>query len=125
MGERILRINSEIQKAISEIILYDVKNPLVNGIISVTKVDTTNDLEIAKVYVSIFGTNNKTDVFNQIKHSAGYIRGELSRKVDLRKTPYLEFILDESAEYGQQIDKKINSINEERKSLGHQETDNQ
>ena len=125
MSDRILRINSEIQKAISEIILHEVKNPMVTGIISVTKVDTTQDLEIAKVYVSIFTTMDKMEVFNQIKHSAGFIRGELSRRVALRKTPYLEFILDESAEYGQQIDKKINSINKERELLGrHQETDN-
>ena len=50
---RILKINSEIEKAISEIITYDLKNPAITGIISVTKVDTTNDLEYCKVYVSI------------------------------------------------------------------------
>ena len=68
MSDRILRINSEIQKAISEIILHEVKNPMVTGIISVTKVDTTQDLEIAKVYVSIFTTMDKMEVFNQINH---------------------------------------------------------
>ena len=111
MSERILRVNSEIQKAISYIIANELKNPLIKGIISVTKVDTTNDLDQCKVYISILDDNNREDVFNAIKHSAGFIRRELARIVDLRKVPFLTFFLDNSYEYGKSIDDVLSKIN--------------
>ena len=111
---RILKINSEIEKAISEIITYDLKNPAITGIISVTKVDTTTDLDQSKIYLSIFEEENREEVFNQIKHSAGFIRRELAKAVDLRKVPFLTFYLDDSFEYGSKIDQTINKINESR-----------
>jgi len=114
MSERILRINSEIQKAISYIIANEIKNPLIKGLITVTKVSTTNDLDQCKVYLSIFEDETREEVFNQIKHSAGFIRRELAKAVDLRKVPFLTFFLDDSYEYGQKIDNAINKIQEER-----------
>ena len=114
MSERILRVNSEIQKAISHIISYEVKNPLIKGLITVTKVDTTQDLDQCKVYLSIFEDENREEVFNQIKHSAGFIRRELARAVDLRKVPFLTFFLDDSYNYGQKIEDKILEINKSR-----------
>ena len=114
MSERILRINSEIQKAISYIIANEIKNPLIKGLIPVTKVSTTNDLDQCKVYLSIFEDETREEVFNQIKHSAGFIRRELAKAVDLRKVPFLTFFLDDSYEYGQKIDNAINKIQEER-----------
>ena len=114
MSERILRINSEIQKAISYIIANEIKNPLIKGLITVTKVSTTNDLDQCKVYLSIFEEDTREEVFNQIKHSAGFIRRELAKAVDLRKVPFLTFYLDDSFEYGQKIDNAINKINEDR-----------
>lgn len=113
MSERILRVNSEIQKAISHILSYEIKNPLIKGLITVTKVDTTADLDQCKVYISIFEEENRDEVFNQIKHSAGFIRRELAHAVDLRKVPFLTFYLDDSYGYGQKIDNIINKINED------------
>jgi ribosome-binding factor A len=114
MSERILRVNSEIQKAISYIIANELKNPIIKGLITVTKVDTTADLDQCKVYLSIFEESTREDVFNAIKHSAGFIRRELARAVDLRKVPFLTFYLDTSYDYGQKIEETINKINEER-----------
>ena len=116
MGNRILLINSEIQKAISEIITYDLKNPNINGIISVIKVNTTPDLDYCKIYLSIYNASDKLEVFNQIKHSAGYIRKELTSRVKLRKVPYLEFLLDDSIDYSEKINNVISQIQEERKA---------
>lgn len=115
MSERILRVNSEIQKAISSIIANELKNPMIKGLITVTKVDTTADLEQSKIYVSIFEEKDREDVLNAIKHSAGFIRRELVRMIDIRKVPFLTFYLDDSYDYGQKIDEAINKINEERK----------
>lgn len=114
MSKRILRINSEIEKAINEIFTYEIKNPKITGIITVTKCETTMDLDICKVYVSIFTPDNKQEVFDEIRHSARFIRQEVCRKVLLRKVPYLEFILDESQEYTDRIEKAIEQINKER-----------
>ena len=114
MSTRILRINSEIQKIVSEIISTELRNPLINGLISVSRVDTTNDLSISKIYITIFNADDKEEVFNQIAHSAGFIRKELGHRIDLRKTPYLEFILDESLDYSNQIEEVIQKINEKR-----------
>ena len=116
MGSRILVINSEIQKAISEIINYELKNPNINGIISVLKVNTTTDLDYCKIYLSIYNADDIENVFNQIKHSAGFIRKELTNRVKLRKVPYLEFILDDSIEYSERINDVIDKIQEERKA---------
>lgn len=114
---RILKINGEIQKYLSELLTYEMKNPLITGIISVTRVDTTNDLSLSRVYVSIFTPNgDKKEVFNQICHSAGYLRRELCERIDLRKVPYLEFVLDESLEYGQRIDEVIDKIKDKREN---------
>lgn len=115
MNNRILKVNSEIQKALSEIITYELRNPLITGIISVTKVDTTTDLEISKVYISILDENSRVEVFNQIKHSASHIRQELAKKIILRKVPYLDFQLDESYEYGQKIENMLKQINSDKK----------
>lgn len=113
---RILKINSEIEKAISEILTYELKNPEITGIISVTKVDTTQDLEYCKIYISVFTPNgDKEEVFNQIKHSAGFIRRELCKKVDLRKVPYLTFYLDDSFNYSENIESKLEEIEKSRK----------
>ena len=69
-----MKVNAELQKAISEVLTYEMKNPLITGIITVTRVETTQDLDFAKVYVSIFTKDNVQDVFNQILHSARFIR---------------------------------------------------
>ena len=114
MSERILRVNSEIQKAISDIISNELKNPLIKGLITVTKVDTTSDLDQSKIYVSIFEEDTREDVFNAIKHSAGFIRRELARRVEIRKVPFLTFFLDQSYDYGKKIDDAINKINQEK-----------
>ena len=113
MSERILRVNSEIQKAISNIIATELKNPMIKGLITVTKVDTTSDLDQSKIYLSIFEEETREDVFNAIRHSAGFIRRELARSVDLRKVPFLTFYLDDSYGYGQKIETIINKINED------------
>ena len=114
MSERILRVNSEIQKAISQIISQEIKNPLIKGLITVTKVDTTADLDQCKVYLSIYEEETREEVFNQIKHSAGFIRRELAHAVDLRKVPFLTFYLDDSYAYGSKIEEAIAKINEDR-----------
>ena len=107
---RLGRIDEEYRKEISQIIGYELKNPNVTGLISVTKVKVTNDLKFAKVYVSILNSKNIKDTLAGLKKSSGYIRSELARRINLRNTPELIFELDDSIEYGAKIDSILKEI---------------
>ena len=107
---RLGRIDEEYKKELSQIIGYELKNPNVTGLISVTKVKVTSDLKYAKVYVSILNSKNVKDTLAGLKKSSGYIRSELAKRVNLRNTPELIFELDDSIEYGAKIDSILKEI---------------
>ena len=107
---RLGRIDEEYRKELSQIIGYELKNPNITGLISVTKVKVTNDLKFAKVYVSILNSKNIKDTLAGLKKSAGYIRSELAKRINLRNTPELIFELDDSIEYGAKIDSILKKI---------------
>lgn len=107
---RLGRIDEEYKKELSQIIGYELKNPNITGLISVTKVKVTSDLKFAKVYVSILNAKNVKDTLAALKKSAGYIRTELAKRVNLRNTPELIFELDDSIEYGAKIDSILKEI---------------
>ena len=109
-NNRIGRIDEEYRKELSQIIGYELKNPNITGLISVTKVKVTTDLKYAKVYVSILNSKNIKDTLAGLKKSSGFIRSELARKVNLRNTPELIFELDDSIEYGAKIDSILKEI---------------
>ena len=99
---RMASINEAIQRALSELI-RTVKDPRVTGLISVTRVATTNDLKYAKVYISVLDKSNADQVIKGLKSAAGYLRHELGRAVDLRSTPELTFVRDDSIDHGAHI----------------------
>ena len=106
-NQRFGRIDEELKKEISNIISYDLKNPDVTGMISVTKVKATTDLKFAKVYVSILNSKNIKTTLAGLKKSSGFIRSEVAKRVNLRNTPELIFELDDSIDYGMHIDSLI------------------
>lgn len=107
---RLGRIDEELKKEISQIIGYELKNPKITGLISVTKTKITPDLKYAKVYVSILNSKNSKETFANLKKSAGYIRTEIAKRMNLRMTPELVFVLDDSMEYGAKIDEILKGI---------------
>jgi len=107
---RLERINEEYKKEISQIINYELKNPNATGLISVTRVKVTNDLKFAKVAVSILNSKDAKQTLAALKKSAGFIRSELARRVNLRNTPEIIFELDDSMEYGARIDSILKEI---------------
>lgn len=104
------RLEQDTKVALSEIITYEVKNPSVTGLISVTDVKITPDQKYAKVYVSIFGKQNKEKVIDALKQSSGFIKSELGKRVRMRNIPALIFELDDSIEYGTHMDKLISEV---------------
>ena len=107
---RLGRIEEEYRKELSQIIGYELKNPNVTGLISVTKVKVSNDLKYARVYVSILNAKNLKDTLAGIKKSSGFIRSELAKRVNLRNTPELVCELDDSLEYGAKMDTILKEI---------------
>ena len=120
-NNRFERINEEYRKEISSIIDNKLKNPNVTGLISVTKVKVTQDLKFAKVYVSILNSKNLKDTLAGLKKSAGFVRSELARTVNLRNTPEIIFELDDSVEYGAKIDSILKDIMKDVKKNDEEE----
>ena len=109
-NNRIGRIDEEYRKELSQIISYELKNPNITGMISVTKVKVTADLKYAKVYVSILNSKNIKETMDGLKKSSGFIRSELAKRINLRNTPELIFEIDDSMEYGAKIDSILKEI---------------
>ena len=101
-SNRIGRINEEIQRELASLI-PTVKDPLVTGMISVTAVDTTPDLKYAKIYISVLDKSDCEQVLKGLKSAAGYLRRELGHTLNLRCTPELTFIRDDSIDHGAHI----------------------
>ena len=101
---RLNRINEELKKEISNVLTFELKNPNVTGLISVTKAKITPDFKYAKIYVSILNSKNLEKTMQGLKDSAGFIRSQVAKTINLRITPELVFELDDSMEYGMRID---------------------
>ena len=103
-NNRIGRINEDIQRTLSELIRR-LKDPRVSsvGMVSIIRVDTTGDLRYARVWVSVLDKAQEKDVMKGLKSAAGFLRRELGRTLNLRYTPELQFIADDSIAYGAHI----------------------
>ena len=106
-GYRLDRTNDDIQLVLSEL-LRSIKDPRVNqGMISITRTETTGDLRYCKVYLSVFGLENEKELKKGLKSASGWLRRELSKRLSLRYTPEFIFELDNSIEHGAHINKII------------------
>lgn len=105
------RINGEVLKELSCIIREDVKDPRIDPLITVTRVEVTPDLQYCKCFVSSLGSDEMLkESVEGLKSAGGYIRRELAARVNLRKTPELQFIPDRSIEYAIEMSKKIEEL---------------
>ena len=103
-SNRIGRINEEIQRELSDQ-LRRLKDPRVSqvGMVSITRVDTTGDLRYARVYISVLDKSQEKEVLKGLKSAAGFLRRELGHTLQLRYTPELQFIGDDSIQHGAHI----------------------
>ena len=107
---RLNRINEELKKELSQVLNYEIKNPNVTGMLSVTKVKITPDFKYAKVYVSILNSKDVNKTMEGLKESSGFIRSRLAKTVNLRITPELVFEIDNSLEIGARIDSILKEL---------------
>ncbi len=109
------RINGEVQKELSKIISMEIKDPRIHPMTSVVNVEVAPDLKHAKVYISVLGNEEERDnTYAGLKSAAPYIRSLLAKTINLRNTPELHFIMDQSIEYGINMSKMIDEVNHKK-----------
>ncbi len=104
------RLNNAFMEQLNIIFGTEIKNPILKKVV-ITGCKITNDLSYAKVYFTCFDEDRK-EVLKELQESASFIRGEISKRVEIRHTPELTFEYDESLEYAKRIEEKIKEINE-------------
>ena len=110
------RINSEVQKELSNIIRAGLKDPRVAPMTSVVMAEVAPDLKTCKAYISVLGDEKaQQDTLKGLKSAEGYIRRELARTLNMRNTPEIRFVLDQSIEYGVNMSKKIADVTKDLK----------
>ena len=116
------RINGEVQKELSSIIRGEIKDPRIHPMTSVMAAEVAPDLKTCKAYISVLGNQEaKEATIRGLNSAEGYIRRQLARNLNLRNTPEIRFILDESIEYGVNMSKLIDDVAKRDASLGKSE----
>lgn len=106
------RINGEVLKELSNIIRGEIKDPRINPMTSVVAVEVAPDLKSCKAYISVLGNEeSQQNTIAGLKSAEGFIRTKLAKSVNLRNTPEIKFILDQSIEYGVNMSKMIDEVN--------------
>jgi ribosome-binding factor A len=112
VSHRIERVNQLIRKEISDLLLREVRDPRLSGLISVTTVETASDLKFAKVYVShLAGSELKEEILKTLNAAAGFFRGELGKALTMRYVPEVGFYWDDSIERGARMSQLIDQAN--------------
>ena len=113
------RINGEVQKVLSTLISREIKDPRIHPMTSVVGVEVSPDLKTAKVYISVLGDDEaKESTKRGLKSAASFMRGQLAKILNLRNTPELTFVIDNSIEYGVHMSHLIDEVN---KNLSREE----
>ena len=110
------RINSEVLKELSRIISREIKDPRIAPMTSVVSVEVAPDLKTCKAYISVLGDEEaQQNTVKGLQSAEGYIRRELAHTLNMRNTPEIKFVLDQSIEYGVMMSKKISEVTKDIK----------
>ena len=105
------RINGEVQRVLAEIIRGDIKDPRISPLTSVVSVEVAPDLKTCKAWISVLGDDKaREDTYKGLKSAEGYIKNQLAKIINLRNTPEITFIMDQSIEYGVNMSKRIDEV---------------
>ncbi|GFI46223.1 ribosome-binding factor A [Lachnospiraceae bacterium] len=108
-----IRINGEVQRVLAEIIRGELKDPRVSSLTSVVSVEVAPDLKTCKAWISVYGDEQaRKDTLEGLNSAAGFIRRELAERVNLRNTPEIHFIADQSIAYGVKMSRLIDQVNQ-------------
>ncbi len=111
-----IRVNEEVMRELSNIIRGEVKDPRIDPMTSVVGVEVAPDLKTAKAYISVLGDeDSQKNTIAGLRSAEGYIRRALARSINLRNTPQIRFILDQSIAYGVEMSKKIDEVTKQQR----------
>lgn len=124
-SRRVSRVSSLIKREVSQMLLNGIKDDRVGaGMVSVTDVDVSGDLQHAKIFVSIYGTDQaKVETMEGLKSSTAFVRRELGQRMRLRRTPEVTFLEDKSLERGDRMLDLLNQLDQERQTKGWDQED--
>lgn len=111
MPNKIERIDSELKRELSSIIVYELKDPRLSTMVTITDVQTAKDLKTCKVYVSVLSDENIKGVLDALNGASGFIRSKLFDRLKIRMVPYFTFIADTSISHGFKIEKILKELN--------------
>ncbi len=107
---RIDRISEEVKRELS-LIIHEMKDPRLSGMVSVIGVRVTKDVKFGKAFISVLGSEQeKKNVLDALKSAAGFIRKEIGHRINLRATPEFSFVIDDSIEYGAHINEVLKNL---------------
>ncbi len=110
------RVNGEVQKALAEIIRGGIKDPRISPLTSVVSVEVSPDLKTCKAWISVLGEEQaQKDTLAGLRSASGYIKSQLAKEINLRNTPEITFIIDQSIAYGVNMSKLIDDVNKNNK----------
>ncbi|MDD3392459.1 MAG: 30S ribosome-binding factor RbfA [Bacilli bacterium] len=109
MSVKIDRINSNIAKELGYILTFESKDPDFK-LVTITEVKTTNDLSFSKIYITVLDNEKKDETIKSLNNAARFLRTKLTERIDVRHTPELTFVYDDSIDYGHRIEKLIAEI---------------
>lgn len=113
-NNRIIKIQGEMKRALSEIFFHDVKDPRLSAMATVSRVQVTPDLKYAKIAVSVYDTDEKREsTIAALTNAEPFIRKKVNEKIRMRRIPVMEFVLDDSIEYAVKMSKLIDVVNAE------------
>ena len=116
------RINAEVQHELANLNRGGIKDPRIHPMTSVTAVEVAPDLKTCRAYISVLGDEEeKRNTLQGLKNAEGYIRRQLAKTINLRNTPEIRFILDESIEYGVAMSKLIDEVSKKEDAQEVQE----
>ena len=108
-----VRVNAEVMHELSNIIRNEIKDPRISPLTTVVAVEVTPDLKYCKAYISVLGDEEaRKETYKGLKSAEGYIRKQLASNINLRNTPQITFVMDQSIEYGVNMSRLIDEVNE-------------
>lgn len=113
------RVNAEVQRELSNILREGIKDPRIAPMTSVVAAEVAPDLKTCKAYISVFGDEEaQADTIKGLQSAEGYIRRELAHTLNMRNTPEIKFVLDQSIAYGVAMSKKIDDVTKDIREEG-------
>jgi len=110
------RINGEVQRVLADIIRGEIKDPRINPLTSVVAVEVAPDLKNCKAYISVLGDDaSAADTLAGLNSAKGFIKSRLAKTINLRNTPDITFVMDQSIAYGVEMSRKIAEVNKDIK----------